>query len=260
MDYEIKEDQFQKRGNLFLEISAIMIFVLLILFAGVVYHFYTEVNRLYDDKQELLGRIEAFEQRPANLGTNQDFDGLRNEQIALRRQVAKLEEEAMDANADNPEKEIKELQERVGELEKLAEAGSLHANAGNGVVVSRGKRRKVVNDIQVDLATCSEKMMYVYCDISLEALGDAGRRVEISNQSTLLEDEDGITYPISSFSLGTGRKNEVRHKATVFVSKTRPVKLRFRFFEPAVGTQSFSLAQFHIDGAGVPFEEIRVDW
>ncbi|WP_422039429.1 hypothetical protein [Roseibium sp.] len=262
MDYENKEDQFHKRGNLFLEISAIMIFVLLILFAGVVYHFYTEVNRLYDDKQELLSRIEAFEQRPINLGINQDFNRLRKEQIALRRQVTKLEAEARDsnaANADIPNNEIEDLQARVGELEKLAEAGSLHANPGNGVVVSKGKRRKVINDIQVDLASCSEKMMYVYCDISLEALGDAGRRVEISNQSTLLEDEDGITYPISSFSLGTGSKNEVRHKATVFVSKTRPVKLRFRFFEPAVGTQSFSLAQFQIDGTGVPFEEVRVE-
>ncbi|WP_282045597.1 hypothetical protein [Roseibium album] len=75
MDYENKENHFKKRGNLFLEISAILIFVILILFAGVVFHFHMEVNRLNDDKAELLARITAFEQRLSDIQKTTMYPG-----------------------------------------------------------------------------------------------------------------------------------------------------------------------------------------
>ncbi len=258
MDYENKQDHFQKRGNLFLEISAIMILVLLIMFAAVVFHFYTEVNRLYDDKQELLTRIEAYGQRSANLQDNRDLNRLRNEQAALRRQLMDLESK-LDAVHANKDMQINAQRTRIENLDRQIKAIANSAKQRKPEVISRSKRRKVIDDLQVDLAACSEKMMYIYCDITLEALGGVGRRVEISNQSTLLEDADGVIYPISSFSLGTGDENEVRYKARIFVSKARPVKLRFRFFEPPVGAHSFSVAQFYIDGVKIPFEEVQVE-
>ncbi|WP_281927688.1 hypothetical protein [Roseibium album] len=290
MDYENKENHFKKRGNLFLEISAIMILVLLVMFAAVVFHFYAEVNRLYDDKQALLTRIEAYGQRSANLQDNRDLNHLRNEQAALRRQLMDIEgkldavranndmqinaqrtrienldrhikaiEGKLDAVRANNDMQINAQRTRIENLDRHIKAIANNAKQRKPEVISKSKRRKVIDDLQVDLATCSEKMMYIYCDITLEALGGAGRRVEISNQSTLLEDADGITYPISSFSLGATSENEVRYKAKVFVSKARPVKLRFRFFEPPVGAHSFSVAQFYIDGVKIPFEEIRVE-
>ncbi|MBG6160609.1 cell division protein FtsB [Labrenzia sp. EL_195] len=258
MNYENKEDHFKKRGNLFLEISAIMILVLLVMFAAVVFHFYAEVNRLYDDKQALLTRIEAYGQRSANLQDNRDLNHLRNEQAALRRQLMDIEGK-LDAVRANNDMQINAQRTRIENLDRHIKAIANNAKQRKPEVISKSKRRKVIDDLQVDLATCSEKMMYIYCDITLEALGGAGRRVEISNQSTLLEDADGITYPISSFSLGATSENEVRYKAKVFVSKARPVKLRFRFFEPPVGAHSFSVAQFYIDGVKIPFEEIRVE-
>ncbi|MEM8703123.1 MAG: hypothetical protein AAGF82_14960, partial [Pseudomonadota bacterium] len=121
MDYENKEDHFQKRGNLFLEISAIMIFVLLILFAGVVYHFYTEVNRLYDDKQALLTRIEANGQQLAILQDDRDLNRLRNEQAALRRQLMDLEGK-LDAVRANKDMQINAQRTRIENLDRQIKA------------------------------------------------------------------------------------------------------------------------------------------
>lgn len=131
MDYENKENQFQKRGNLFLEISAIMIFVLLILFAGVVYHFYTEVNRLYDDKQELLGRINMLEHRFAAAQIEGRLNSLRDEAGGLRYRLSVLTEK-LDALTDqeSPER-LNQLHQRVAELERIVEtAGNLPLDKG----------------------------------------------------------------------------------------------------------------------------------
>ena len=79
-----------------------------------------------------------------------------------------------------------------------------------------------------------------------------------SNVKTLVSDYSGNAYAVSSFTFGTQSDEEVRHKAKVFVSKSRPVKLQFRFFDPPSGITGYSTVQFNVDGAAVPFEQVKV--
>ncbi|CTQ60397.1 hypothetical protein [Roseibium album] len=259
MDYENKENHFKPRGNLFLEISAILIFVILILFAGVVFHFHTEVSRLYDDKAELLARIESFESRLGEDRNESDLSRLLAEQNNLRDQVSDLVKQIEATMAADFERRLEETQKRIEELEQRVQTVASARPQEQAFAVEKDARTKVINDIQVDLVGCAEKMMYVYCDVSLNNLGRTGRKVEVSNAGTLVADNNGNAYRISSFTLGTASEKEVRYKANVFVSKARPVNLRFRFYLPHSRVSSFAVVQFNVDGASVPFEQVTVD-
>ncbi|WP_299472115.1 hypothetical protein [uncultured Roseibium sp.] len=259
MDYENKENHFKPRGNLFLEISAIFIFVLLILFAGVVFHFYTEVESLYDDKQELLARISSLENRLGDDRNDSDISRLFKEQQDLREQVSGLAKQVEALTTTDLGHELENIQKRVSELEKRPRAESTKSLPREPVVVEKDARTKLVNDIQISLRSCSEKMLYLYCDVSLKNLGTRGRKIEISNASTHLADLAGNTYSVSAFTLGTDSEEEIRYKASVFVSKARPVSLRFRFFEPTFNTPTYAVVQFNIDGSEVAFESISIE-
>jgi hypothetical protein len=271
------------------EIAILLTLLIFVVFGFVFYFFYQQVADLTEQTRVLTMRLTKLEQQAGNArasglpvytrkwspsGANRSRDIKTNNekpsggapnldevrqisdmQKELQAQVSNLAERLDDLAVDPFVQNLEEIQRKVEQLDRPIQVeGPLNTSVATG-----SERIKVGNDIQVSLVSCANKMMYLYCDIQLKNLGSRGRKIEVGNEYTFLADYSGRVFSISSFTFGISDGEEVRDKSGVFVSKARPVKLRFRFYDPPSGIPALASANFSIDGTTFPFEQILVE-
>lgn len=259
MDYENKDDYLKPKGNFFLEVAAIFIIVIIMIFSGVIFYFYKEVNHLYDDKADLLARLERIEKAS---GATRNQDEIRRLSAAQNKLQDQLSDRVKALNGKvitDLEQKLGVLRQRVARLEREGSAELPAAKAQDPAPVSTSKRVKVSGALEVTLLSCADRMMYFYCDVQLKNLGRSGRTVEIRNDNTLVRDYSGKSYSTSSFRFRTRLKEEVRDKADIFVSKAHPVVLQFRFYDPPSNIPAYAAAEFNIEGKIVSFGQVLAE-
>lgn len=259
MSYEAKENPFKPKGNLFLEVAAILIIVVMMMFAGVLYHFYQEVTRLFEDKAEILARLDEAQRSSGQAQFVKEIQQISEIQKRLQGQVSALGKKLNSPEHGDLAQDLDAVRQRVASLESRAEANAPASNEPDNAVVSKSAGAKVNDQVEVSLLGCADKMMYFYCDVELMNTGLTGLDLKVSNDNTLVRDYSGKVYRVSSFSFRDRYKVQVRHETTIFLNKVKASVLRFRFYEPPSSIPAFASVQFNIGGKIASFEHVLAE-
>lgn len=112
-----------------------------------------------------------------------------------------------------------------------------------------------IGDIEVDLLGCRDAMSYLSCDVKVSNLGANGRNVVVSYGDTFVGDSKNVVFLSTSFSVGM-KSDRQHHRLEVYLSKTAPLILRYRFYNPPADAALLMTAQFNIDGEEFVFRDI----
>lgn len=215
------------------EIALLLTLLIFVAFGFVFYFFYQKVDGLSKQASELSSRLSELER--SALGATENGSGLSR----LREEIEALREQMVEAG-------------QVASKTNVAGIQLDQENQQNSALT------KVIGNIEVNLVKCADKMMFLYCDFQLNNLGLSGQTLRISNGLALAADNSGRIFNVSSFSFGTRMPEELVYVADVFVSKSHPIPLRFRFFDAPLGITEYSNVQFEIDGVAIAFESVAV--
>jgi hypothetical protein len=256
MDYGNKEHYFKNNGSIGTEIAAIMMLAMFVMLCVAGFYAYKKVESIYEDKAEILARLEKFEDQLGGIQRGDDIRRISDEHKKIWQQLADLAERADGPVGGELKNQLKDLQLAVVKLEKRIQSEGVPGQVVDPVIVAETDRIKLVKDIKVTLVRCANKMEYFFCDVQLTNTGRSGRMIEISNENTLVRDNSGKDYRGSSFTFGFKDGEEMQYKSDAFLSKGLPFKLRFRFFDPPADISAYASVQFNIDGIAVPFEKV----
>ncbi|MES0879615.1 hypothetical protein [Roseibium sp. SCP14] len=141
--------------------------------------------------------------------------------------------------------------------DNTSEAKSKSEKSSRAVMSSEGEYHATIGNIAFDLQRCSERMMYLYCDLKLTNLGSTSRSIVVSKDNSFIRRHDNTSYRVTSFSIGASGEN--LYHTVAFLRKANPLIIRYRFYDPPSGIGSYETMQFNIDGHDVSFANVMVN-